>query len=40
MEKVADNEELIDCIKGDPVVYVRNSKDFKIALKKIIQGNK
>ena len=38
MEKVVDNEELMDCIKVDPVVYVRSSKDFKIDLKKIIQG--
>ena len=28
MEKVVDNEELIDCIKGDPFIYVRNSKNF------------
>ena len=26
-----DNEELIECIKGDQVSYVSTSKDFKVA---------
>ena len=31
---VVDNEELMECIRGDPVIYVRNMTDFKIAWKK------
>lgn len=31
LEKVLDNQELIECIKGDPIVYVCSNKDFEIA---------
>ena len=40
MKKVLDNEKLIKLIRGDSVIYVRSSKDFKIALKKLMQGKK
>lgn len=40
MKKVLDNEKLIELIRGDSVIYVRGSKDFKIALKKLMQGKK
>ena len=33
IEKTVDNEELTECMKGDPVIYFRSSKDFKIAWK-------
>ena len=36
MKKVLDNEKLIELIRGDSVIYVRGSKDFKIALKKLM----
>ena len=36
MKKVLDNEKLIELIRGDSVIYVRSSKDFKIALKKLM----
>ena len=29
-QKVVGNEELIEGIRDDPVIYVRSSKDFKI----------
>ena len=28
MKKVVDNEELMQCMRGDPVIYVYCSKDF------------
>ena len=31
MEKVVDNEELMQATRGNPVIYVRSSKDFEIA---------
>lgn len=31
VEKVADHEELVQCTRGDSVIYVRSSKDFEIA---------
>ena len=34
MEKVLDNQELMKCIKGDPVIYACSSKDFETAWKK------
>ena len=34
MEKVVDNEELMQATRGNPVIYVRSSKDFEIAWKK------
>lgn len=40
LEKVGDNEELMECINSDPVIYFRNSKDFKIALKKKVHRKK
>ena len=33
-EEVVDNKELMECMRGDPIIYVRSSKDFKIAWKK------
>ena len=35
---VLDNEEVMECIRGDLVIHVCNSKDFKGASKKIMQG--
>ena len=29
MEKVLDNEELIECMRGNPVIHVRGSKNCK-----------
>lgn len=30
-EKVVDNNELMDCVRrGEPVIYIRSSKDFKL----------
>ena len=31
LEKVVDSEELMECVRGDTVFYIRSSKDFKIA---------
>ena len=31
MEKVADSEELMECIRGDSVIYFCTNKGFKIA---------
>ena len=39
-EKIVDNKELMECIKGDPLIYISSSKDFKITRKKKIQGKK
>ena len=30
MEKVVDNQELMEHIKGDPIIYVRSSKSLKL----------
>lgn len=31
-EKVVDNNELMDCVRrGEPVIYIRSSKDFKLS---------
>ena len=30
LEKVGDNEELMECINSDPVIYFRNSKILKL----------
>ena len=30
MDKALDKEELMGCIRCDPVIYVRSGKDFKI----------
>ena len=29
MEKVVDNKDLMVCTRGDPVIYIRSSKDFE-----------
>ena len=34
LEKVVDNEKLMECINGDRVFYIRSSKDFKVGQKK------
>ena len=34
MEKVADSEELMECIRGDSVIYFCSNKGFKIAWEK------
>lgn len=36
MEKVVDSEELMDCIRGDSVIYLCSNKGFKIAREKNI----
>ena len=33
MEKIVESDELMKCIRGEPVIYVHSSKYFKIALK-------
>ena len=33
MEKVVDNEELMKCMRSDPVIYFHCSKHFKIVWK-------
>lgn len=38
--KLQDNEELMDWIRSDSVIYARSSKYFKITLKKLIQRKK
>lgn len=30
----------MECIRSDPVISAHSSKDFKIALKKMMQGDK
>lgn len=31
-EKVVDNNELMECVRrGEPVIYIRSSKDFKLS---------
>ena len=40
MEKVVHNEELIECIRGDPIIYVRSRADFKITWKEKVHGKK
>lgn len=30
MEKVVHKEEQMECIRGDPFIYVRGKKDFEI----------
>ena len=34
MEKIVDNEELMEWMRGDPDVYVSSSEDFKFAWRK------
>lgn len=29
-EKVADYEELMGCLRGEPVIFARSNKDFKL----------
>ena len=37
---MVDNEELMECIRGDSVIDVHSGKDFKIPWKKKIHGKK
>ena len=37
--KIVDNEELMECKRGDPVIYVCNGKDFQISWKKCLERN-
>ena len=40
MEKVVDNEELMERMRGNSAIYVRSSKDFKfLEKKKCIERN-
>lgn len=40
MEQVVDKEELMDCTRDDPVIYVCSSNGFEIVSKEKIDGKK
>ena len=40
-EEVVDNDELTECIRGNPVIYAPSSKDVEIAWKELTSaGNR
>ena len=40
VEQVVDKEELMDCTRDDPVIYVCSSNGFEIVSKEKIDGKK